>query len=791
MANPENTEKIKKTLVYILNKPTKASLRALLRPSFTFNENDIEDVTLQLAMQLCLMGNDWFVSALLSSDNKVNDLYTLFNQLAAKNEEKTEAEKTEEAARENEHGKGTKAERRAAKEAKQNRAAQEIELKKLKKHIHAFARLENHDPKKSGETQIVNLNKLLAHYNNNLAEFEECKKLLIKYGDPAGSENPDLGSDFPTYKKKDDQFNEFSENYHLRKIARAEFDRLEKLLALDHSILKAHCDKETDKETNDIKYKPKQPYLAVDGLEPVTDEEYRTTRKKQKGRINKFSFAISLIVGIGEGLIAATFVAATWPFLIAVLAVGIPAAICNYVLLRNDSYSVIKEIWFGKSTDTPRQKTIKTIGSIFSGAAGLSYGFLSFGSALVTLGHLIFGLSVAAALATPPIALIVLSSVVAVVTAIAIATLYDFMLRKWVDEGFTDKLIKIKDDFIDFFRPENEHWDNLTPAEKRKHVFFKVIDTLVHVVFLAVALVIATFVTIATTLLFKHKATTIFSTTFGLAHAAAEKVSLSITIAMGALINSLFYIRSATYMVNVVKKTVLAIIHPVDTWNKIKASFSKFSVKNIYQKTESAVRAVKRMFLFGTVVANSGVGQGWGIGKSHVAQAGLDASTQTFTGVDLSHTAVYASSVTAGVVGSGGANLRAALGATGVTAALSGNENDPKTEVFRVQKDAANKAVFAAGEVGSDAKFNTQPHTAETKTAQNTTENGKGAIPHDHLSPALFKLPSSTNTGREEKLRLPHGKMGLFNPSKGYVSSKKPAEIKLSDVPKPTLPPVK
>ncbi|OGT50201.1 MAG: hypothetical protein A3E82_02285 [Gammaproteobacteria bacterium RIFCSPHIGHO2_12_FULL_38_11] len=718
---------ITKTLTYILGHPISASLEAQLRPGFTFNENNINDVTLQLAMQLCLMGNDWVVSKLLASKNKLNDLYNLFNYLAAEAAKKSPEEEAENDGREK-----TKAQKRLIAEVKKNRAAQENELKKLKKHIHAFARLTGHDPKNSGKTHIVNLKKLLVHYNNNLAEFEKRKKLLIKYHDlEDDAKNPDLGSDFPIYQKTNYYFDKSSELYHLRQHARAEFDRLKKLLALDHSILRKFCYLETDKKTGEKKYISKQNYAAVSGIESVTDEAYRTTRKKQKSRINKFSFAISLIVGVGEGLIAATFLAATWPFLIAVLAIGIPAALCNFILLRNDSYSVIKEIWFGKSTDTPRQKTIKTIGSIFSGAAGLSYGFLSFGSALVTLGHLIFGLSVAAALATPPITLIVLAAVIAVVTAIAIATLYDFMLRKWADEGFINKLITIKDDFIDFFKPDNKHWHDLSYKEKCEHVASKTLDTVIHTVFFAGALVVAAVLTIATTLLFKHKAVTIFSNTFRLAHVAAEKASLAITIAMGALINSTFYTRSATYMINVVKSAALAILHPIETARKIAKAFAEFKMKNKYQQVESAVRANKRLFLFATVVTNSG-SQGWGIGTSHAAQAGVHSTANTFTGLNLPNTTVHGLAVASGGAGSGGANTNAALGATRITTNLSYDKNAITEENIDDKKNSTNKVLCS------------------------------------QLSPALFKLPDNKIGNKEEeaKLRHPHGKVGFFNSKK-------------------------
>jgi len=685
-SDTDNLSTFKKVLTDIKNNPISMTLKAQLRPAFTFNENNIKDVTLQLAMQFCLMENAWAVQALLDSEDPVKDLFNFFKHIADEPVENPETQKT----------------RREKAAAKEKKAAKEAELKKLKKHIHAFARLMNHDPKLEGARQIVNLKKLFIRLQNNKAK--------------ANKDNAELTA----------------------------------LIAADEAALKPFMEDE----------KPKQKYAVLSGITPVTDENTdtkstisRKTRKKHKWRIDKFSLVISVIVGVGEGLIAATFIAATWPFLIALLAVGLPAAVCNYILLRNDSYSVMNEIWkqiTGNSTDSPRKKTMKIFSSIFSGAAGLSYGFLSFGSALVTLGHLFFGLSVAAALATPPIGLIVLAAVVAAATAIALATLYDHMIRRWIDDGLTDKLKNLRDDFIDFFKPENGKWSELTFKPKCAHVARKTLDAVIHTVFFAAALGVAILVTIATTVLFKHKATDIFYHTFRLAHTAAEKVSMGITVGLGALVNTLFYIRSATYMVvSVAKSVASAIIHPVETAGKIKKAYDEFDKQNIYKKVERVVSAFKRLFLFATVVDNSFIGQGRGIGGAPVAYNAVTAVTDNLTTLNISQQVAVIAGTVAADLGSGGANFRAAAGATATVAVVS------------VEKPAAEKH--------STVEKNDGRETPKTVPAF-VTQNAR--LPRSY-SASLFAAKKDTE---EKKLRRTYSSESFFKKPVNDVVDNKAAK---------------
>lgn len=617
--------------------PVRETLKLKMRPEFSFNENDADDVMFQLVAQLHFMKQENQLERLKTAEKSLEILFDIFNDIAAI----------------------------AASDENANKAEQEKGLQTLKKLIHAVARLEKHNTKEDEQQKIINLKKVFLRYEENLAKLTELEKyaeLLVLAG---YIEKEDKKKSF-----KDVELTEraraklyFTEQVKLLNFVCTEFQRLKKQLAQDNAVLSLY-DYTNDKEEN----KKKQKYAAIKtSIEPICDEPARINRKTVKSRINKFSLAVSLIVGVGEGLIAAVFIMGTLPFLPALLVIGIPAGICNYFLFRNDSFSVLKEIWFGKSTDTPRTKIMKAFSTLFSAGAGAAYGFLSFGSATIGIGHLFFGLSAAAAMAAPPVGLIVIAAIVAVVTAIALTTLYDYMIRKWIDEGIIDDLKKTKNNIIDFFKKpnlENKTWKDLTPAETCKQVAKKAAQLL----FLAVVAAACVTISVVTLGLFSHKAIMIFHKSFGIATAIADKCAVGLSI-MGAAVNSLFYSRGVVRALNVVKNVVTA---PVKLYNAAKDKWTDFKKSNTMQKVETIFNGIARFLLFGCVFANSVMGQGLGMGKSHTAQAIVKNDLFQNT---VSQSAAQDFISVIGSMGSGGPNGIAVVKATQSVTPISNSQN--------------------------------------------------------------------------------------------------------------------
>lgn len=421
-------------------------------------------------------------------------------------------------------------------------------------------------------------------------------------------------------------------------------------------------------------------YVVRKNIPPITTEENRQKRKTAKSRLNRSSLFVSVIVGIGEGMIAAAFAAAAMPFLPALLAVGIPAILCNYFLFRGASFSVMKQIYFGKSTDDKKTKILKGASTFFSAMAGLTYGFLSYGSASIAFGKLFFGLTAAAAMAAPPVALIAIALVISVVTAIAVTTLYDHALRGIIDKGIKKSLLELKESFINFFKPENNKlFRELTLTEKLKHIAKKTLQGIVHFVFYSVAVAISAVVILAIMPIMRHKATSILHGTFRLAHKTAEVVSKAITIGMGSLVNGFFYVKQVIGAMNIVKKVAHAIWYPRDAAQKMKKEFDD-ATANSHIWVQTVVTSVKRLFLFGTVVANSVVGQGVGASHSHAAQKAVSAI------VPDNSESVSSAAIAVGIsVASATANGKGVHGATGGVGFFSKPKEKPQIPDDRPQ----------------------------------------------------------------------------------------------------------
>jgi hypothetical protein len=169
---------------------------------------------------------------------------------------------------------------------------------------------------------------------------------------------------------------------------------------------------------------------SIKKIEPEDMDLHEKIRiKKKKTLLRNIAIAVAVVVGIGEALVAATLIGL--PLAVAIPVIGIPALIINFILFKKHFYDTIKQIALGRLyTDSSgnhmsRQKKIAVnITLISTIACGISFGILAFSSALSAFGPLIFGLTTAASLACPPVALILLAGFIAIITAIALTTLF-------------------------------------------------------------------------------------------------------------------------------------------------------------------------------------------------------------------------------------------------------------------------------------------------------------------------------------------------------------------------------
>ena len=525
----------------------------MLCPAFTVGHN-LKNVSLQIFVQLYLMNRLDDINKLqtiLNSDDKttalkkfLDELYAVFSRIAEivphKAPENTTQEEDDE----------------KAIEAKQSA------LKKLKKQIHFFAELNGVDLKNNASTRIVNFQKLRERFERDQVRLQE----LYRLEEMTKKDNIELSS--LIQRMKEDR-------------------RLLKNLNVTHKNLL--LDETLQKDVI------KKRYAVVDNITPITTPEYRAHRKKIKSRMNTASFVISLIVGLGEGLIAAVFMMTILPALPALLLFGLPGFTCNYYLFRGASYSVMKEIYFGQSSDTALTKQCKKISTLCSFAAGISFGFLSFGSATVGIGHILLMLGIGAAIATP-VGLAV-AAVIAIVTAVAFGFLFDCSIRKMMGNDVAKKIQDVKESVKKFFRRDIK-------------------SVVGDIVAITMAFVLTSIILIVTAGVLRHRGAEIFTGIMKIPGYIASKLSI-VNVAMGSLPNAIFFSRTISTAVIAIKEAVL---HPVRTWHAVKEGCRQFFDKeNLHRRAAHWITAVKRFFL-GTCVVLNGVGEAHGYANSPAAK---------------------------------------------------------------------------------------------------------------------------------------------------------------------------
>eukprot|EP01059_Diplonema_ambulator_P006368 TRINITY_DN16105_c0_g1_i1.p1 TRINITY_DN16105_c0_g1~~TRINITY_DN16105_c0_g1_i1.p1 ORF type:complete len:667 (+),score=-143.21 TRINITY_DN16105_c0_g1_i1:166-2001(+) len=169
---------------------------------------------------------------------------------------------------------------------------------------------------------------------------------------------------------------------------------------------------------------------TVESIEPYPIA--RKERKEQKKRIERLALAVSIIVGLGEGLVGLAFTLSVGFALPLVLVMGTAAAISNFFLFRSACVDILKDLYFGTVLKNKDGSELSKAAKLFTstmlifclGAAG-SLGFLALSSGIAA-----FSLFV-----TNPIAVYALAGVVAAVTTVALFSLFAHIVLGWMRNG--------------------------------------------------------------------------------------------------------------------------------------------------------------------------------------------------------------------------------------------------------------------------------------------------------------------------------------------------------------------
>ncbi len=410
-------------------------------------------------------------------------------------------------------------------------------------------------------------------------------------------------------------------------------------------------------------------------------EQERLARKNKKHALNMISILVSVIVALGQGLVAAVFMTPALPLILALLIFGIAAFCCNFFLFRRSSFSVLQDLYFGKiwkkedgNMLSKKEKSLVAFSLIFSTTAALSVGFLSFGSAISAFKLLSIAL---VGVGANPIGIFAIAGLIAVTTTIALFTIFTHITVSFIRKGGLQKLKhllpNITRNIIKFYQCDN--WADLTLAKKIQHIISKAAKTLFHAVFflLSVAAIIA--VNVAAMGVFYHSSATIFCTIFSLGSNLSSALAYAIA-GMGTVMEAIFYAEGTMIVINALKKALLeiakAVMQPARTFNKIKDFFHEIT-KNPSRLIATIITLIKQIFLFCCIFTNS---YGLGNGPANDSTA---RSWMHFICPLLQKNLLTDINLITAAVGSAGQNGRAVHEALKPASLFSGNNNEPAT----------------------------------------------------------------------------------------------------------------
>ena len=414
---------------------------------------------------------------------------------------------------------------------------------------------------------------------------------------------------------------------------------------------------------------PTQIYTTLDQLrrfasEPLLDATALTYRNKEKKShrqeakqwINIISFFASFTVGVSEGAIAAVFALATLPPWFAFLVIGTSGFICNYYLFRNDSLNILKDIkseriWEKMNGEqlSREEKIGVSISLFFSFSAAVSYGFLSIDSGITAYTTLLTLMGVS----PHPVGIAVLSGFIALVTTIALFTLFAYLTINFVRRGslasYGRHWVNLKRDCIDFFSYEG----SLSRAEIGLHYAQKIGEAIFNFSLAALAVLAIVVINVTTTGLFLHHAQIMLK---GLGQATANILAWIITVGFGAVANTAFYINSilcaGSAAVEALTRTASAIYHlptTLKTGMESENAPKEPKIPEIY----AHITSLKRCFFFTCAMFNA---------YGHAEGVCTDSTAQRW----IHHTIPLGNGAVGLIAGAGsfGANIKASFDAT-------------------------------------------------------------------------------------------------------------------------------
>ena len=428
------------------------------------------------------------------------------------------------------------------------------------------------------------------------------------------------------------------------------------------------------------------------------DNELTLARRRLRWRVNGLSLLFSVLVAVGEAIVAAHMAPVLFGAAATFFIVLACALVSNFIQFRRATASTFKEIAFDRVYHNSKGDNLKKSG-LFSYliipvvlttviGSGLGFSLLSFHSALTSL-PLLFSLS--------PVGLLILSGVLGFAGFLCLSSLFYTSLVTDIKNGIVYKLYEAykKQGSEGFWNQLRTYFKSIFANVDGEITKWSVAATLAKKALVISAFV---FVSISTFGMFNHVSYAVFHTVFHMQSSVAKIAALASAI-FSAPVNGYFqytsletglnlFIRAGKYCASFFQAP-LSLSQPIATKSSAEDSPGNIPENGIMQ-LERRYSAFSFMLIAGCISMN-GLGQGWGVTQS--ADVSLVHQVLHF----VSRPVVKWANFFTKMFCSNGANFDAALATTHEGLPRAGkctNSKNQADEKFRSGKSSPNSVMI-------------------------------------------------------------------------------------------------
>lgn len=385
----------------------------------------------------------------------------------------------------------------------------------------------------------------------------------------------------------------------------AEKNNFDKKLFNLRKLYQQHLDDEAVAQK--LKDNAQRKYAYIDNLTNEITQKKLSDRTKKKW-LNRITIAVTTIVALGEGLVAAVFFG--WLLIPSILIIGTAGFAVSYFLFKEDCYTTLKEYFvkgifkdqYGQDISFFKKCAI-TGTIIFTTAGAAIYSIFAFSSTFVAMT----GLLGAASIVFPPAAF-ALAALVAGTLVVSFSLLFYRIMADFIKNNRIMELGNyLKNTFIKVWE-KPEKWNEMSTGQKASHYAQVAAGVIFRGAMGALTLGMCTILTVASIGLAYNQAVAFMKQMPFFTAKAIEYVSKIGVYALATPINSFFYSSGVVKAMGKVQEGIVSlankILHPIDAYESLKTSAHAFKTNKL-RSTNTVIAAAEGAFLGACVVGNA------------------------------------------------------------------------------------------------------------------------------------------------------------------------------------------